>query len=45
VEFSFKVCLSFEVVSIDLKFGSNEFLNRIVDGKNDLENVSKQHLG
>jgi hypothetical protein len=33
------------VVSIDLKFGSNEFLNRIVDGKNDLENVSKQHLG
>ena len=34
------------MVCIDLKFGSNEFHNRIVDGKNnDLENVSKLHLG
>jgi hypothetical protein len=30
---------------IDLQFGSNEFHERIVDGKNDLENVSKRHLG
>jgi hypothetical protein len=35
----------FEVVCIDLKFGSNEFHERIVDGKNDSENVSKRHLG
>jgi hypothetical protein len=34
-----------EVVCIDLKFGSNEFHERIVDGKNNLENVSKRHLG
>jgi hypothetical protein len=35
----------FEVVDIDLQFGSNEFHQRIVDGKNDLQNVSKRHLG
>jgi hypothetical protein len=28
-----------EVFCIDLKFGSNEFHERIVDRKNDLENV------
>jgi hypothetical protein len=39
------VCLNFEVVCIDLKFGSNEFHERVEDGKNDLENVSKRHLG
>jgi hypothetical protein len=44
-KFALKVCLNFEVVCIDLKFGSNEFHERIVDGKNDLENVSKRHLG
>jgi hypothetical protein len=44
-KFAFKVCLNFEVVCIDLEFGSNEFHERIVDGKNDLENVSKRHLG
>ena len=33
------------MVCIDLKFGSNVFHNRIVDGKNDLENISKLHLG
>jgi hypothetical protein len=44
-KFALKVCLSFEVVCIDLKFGSSEFHERIVDGKNDLENVSKRHLG
>jgi hypothetical protein len=32
-------------VSVDLKFGSNEFHKRKVDGKNDLENISKRHLG
>ena len=32
-------------VSVDLKFGSNEIHERIVDGKNELENVSKRHLG
>jgi hypothetical protein len=39
VQFREQVCLNFEVVCIDLKFGSNEFHERIVDGKNDLENV------
>jgi hypothetical protein len=33
LEFSFKVCFSFEVAFIDLKFGSNEFHQRIVDEK------------
>jgi hypothetical protein len=33
--------LSFEVVYIDLKVGSNEFHERIADGTNDLENISK----
>jgi hypothetical protein len=42
-KFALKVCLNFEVVCIDLKFGSSEFHERIVDGKNDLENVSKRH--
>jgi hypothetical protein len=40
-----KFCLSFEVVCIDLKFGSNEFHKRIADGTNDLKNISKRYLG
>jgi hypothetical protein len=44
-KFALKVCLNFEVVCIDLRFGSNEFHERIVDGKNDLENVFKRNLG
>jgi hypothetical protein len=44
-KFALTFCLNFEVVCIDIKFGSNEFHRRIVDGKNDLENISRRHLG
>jgi hypothetical protein len=44
-KFALKFCLSFEVVCIDLKFGSNEFHKRIADGTNELENISKRYLG
>jgi hypothetical protein len=39
-----KFCLNFEVVCIDLKFGSNEFHQHIADGTNDSENIPKRYL-